>query len=55
MVNLKAKPYYLDEEGISWVEETLESMTIEEKNRTIIYKYGFFDRRRIFIKLIRKI
>ena len=31
MVNLKVKPYNLDEQSISWVEETLASMTIEEK------------------------
>ena len=31
MVDLKAKPYNLDEEGIKWVEETIENMTIEEK------------------------
>ena len=30
-VNLKAKPYNLDEQAIAWVEETLASMTIEEK------------------------
>ena len=28
MVDLKAKPYNLDEEGIKWVEETIENMTI---------------------------
>ncbi|MBP3887775.1 MAG: beta-hexosaminidase [Cellulosilyticum sp.] len=31
MVNLKAKPYHLDQEAIAWVEQTIESMTIEEK------------------------
>ena len=31
MVNLKAKPYTLDEQGIKWVEETIANMTIEEK------------------------
>lgn len=31
MVNLKEKPYYLDDEQIRWVEETIASMTIEEK------------------------
>lgn len=28
IVDLKSKPYYLDDEAISWVENTLESMTI---------------------------
>ena len=31
MVNLKVKPFYLSEEDIRWVEETLSSMTLEEK------------------------
>lgn len=31
MVDLKAKPFYLLEEDIQWVEETIKSMTLEEK------------------------
>lgn len=31
MVDLKKKPYYLSDEQIQWVEETIASMTIEEK------------------------
>ncbi|MBQ8201264.1 MAG: beta-hexosaminidase [Clostridia bacterium] len=31
MVNLKAKPYYLSDEDIAWVDETIASMTAEEK------------------------
>ena len=31
MVDLKAKPYYLGEEDIAWVEETIAGMTDEEK------------------------
>lgn len=31
LVNLKAKPYYLDDEAIAWVEETIAGMTVEEK------------------------
>lgn len=31
MVNLKEKPYYLSEEDIRWVEETIQNMTDEEK------------------------
>lgn len=30
-VNLKAKPYYLDDEQIEWVKSTISSMSIEEK------------------------
>lgn len=31
MVNLKAKPFYLSDEKIRWVEDTIASMTMEEK------------------------
>lgn len=31
MVDLRAKPFYLDEEDIKWVEDTIASMTTEEK------------------------
>lgn len=31
MVDLKAKPFYLNDEQITWVEETIQSMSIDEK------------------------
>lgn len=31
MVNLRANPFYLDEGGVRWVEETVASMTLHEK------------------------
>lgn len=31
MVDLRQKPFYLDDEGIKWVEDTIASMTLEEK------------------------
>ena len=31
MVNLKAKPFYLSDEDIKWVNDTIASMTDEEK------------------------
>lgn len=31
MVNLKAKPFHLDDKGVKWVEDTLKGMTLEEK------------------------
>ncbi len=31
MVNLKEKPFYLNDEQIKWVEDTIASMTLEEK------------------------
>ena len=40
MVNLKAKPYNLDEQGIKWVEETIANMTIEEKIGLLFVNMG---------------
>lgn len=40
MVNLKEKPFYLKEEDIKWVEETIAGMTTEEKNRPAVCIYG---------------
>ena len=31
MVDLRAKPYYLNDEDIAWVEKTIASMSDEEK------------------------
>ncbi len=31
MIDLKAKPFYLDDEGVRWVEDTLKSMSTEDK------------------------
>ena len=31
MVDLRAKPYYLNDEDIAWVENTIAGMTDEEK------------------------
>ena len=31
MVNLKEKPFFLDDRKIEWVEETIRSMTPEER------------------------
>lgn len=30
-MDLRAKPFYLSDEDIAWVEDTLASMTLEEK------------------------
>ena len=40
IVDLEAKPYYLDNEAISWVENTLESMTLEEKIGQLFINMG---------------
>ncbi len=31
MINLKEKPFYLNEKQVAWVEQTIEGMTLEEK------------------------
>lgn len=40
MVNLKVKPYNLDEESIKWVEDTIKKYVYRRKNRTTICKHG---------------
>ena len=40
MVNLKAKPYNLNEEGIQWVKNTIKNMTIEEKIGQLFVNMG---------------
>ena len=40
MVNLKAKPYNLDEESIKWVEDTINNMSIEEKIGQLFVNMG---------------
>ncbi len=36
-VNLKAKPYYLSDSQIQWVEDTISSMTLEEKIQQLFF------------------
>ena len=31
MVDLKAKPFYLSDSDVEWVQETIRGMTLEEK------------------------
>ena len=40
MIDLRANPFFLDDEGISWVEETLASMTLEEKAGQVFCPLG---------------
>ena len=40
MVNLKVKPYNLDEQGIKWVKDTIANMTIEEKIGQLFVNMG---------------
>ncbi|RRD94271.1 beta-hexosaminidase [Clostridiales bacterium COT073_COT-073] len=39
-VDLKAKPYYLDEEAIQWVEDTIAGMTLDEKIGQLFVNMG---------------
>ena len=39
-VDLRAKPFYLDDEGIQWVEDTIASMTVEEKIGQLFFNMG---------------
>ncbi|WP_201305502.1 glycoside hydrolase family 3 protein [Paenibacillus puerhi] len=41
MVNLKAKPFHLSDEDISWVEATIQSMTLEEKIGQLFINLGY--------------
>ena len=43
MPDLKAKPFYLNNEDIRWVRETLASMTLEEKAGQVFCPMGFSD------------
>ncbi len=40
MVNLTAKPYNLDEQGVKWVKDTIANMTIEEKIGQLFINMG---------------
>lgn len=40
MVNLREKPYRLDEEGVRWVEETIDAMTLDEKIGQLFVNLG---------------
>ena len=43
MINLKANPFFLSGEQIKWVEDTLASMTLEEKAGQVFCPMGFTD------------
>lgn len=40
MIDLRANPFFLDDEGIRWVSETLASMTVEEKAGQVFCPLG---------------
>lgn len=41
MIDLKATPFYLNDEQIKWVNDTLDSMTLEEKAGQVFCPMGF--------------
>lgn len=43
MINLKANPFYLTDAQVAWVENTLASMTLEEKAGQVFCPMGFTD------------
>lgn len=43
MIDLRANPFFLDDEGIRWVEQTLASMTLEEKAGQVFAPLGMGD------------
>ena len=43
MIDLKAKPFYLSDEQIAWVQDTLAAMTPEEKAGQVFCPMGFSD------------
>lgn len=43
MIDLKGNPFYLNEDQIAWVKETLATMTLEEKAGQVFCPMGFTD------------
>ena len=43
MIDLKGNPFYLSDEQVAWVENTLASMTLEEKAGQVFCPMGFTD------------
>ncbi|WP_019535060.1 glycoside hydrolase family 3 protein [Paenibacillus ginsengihumi] len=43
MVDLKAKPFYLSDEDVAWVEQTLADMTLDEKVGQLFCLVGYSD------------
>ena len=43
MIDLKANPFYLNDEQVKWVEDTLTAMTLEEKAGQVFCPMGFTD------------
>ncbi len=54
MINLKARPFYLDETDIKWVEDTINSMTLEDKIGQLFCPVGFTSDKAVIKKMVDK-
>ena len=54
MVNLRAKPYYLNDEDIRWVESTIASMTDEEKVGQLFWQLTAGNSEEYLLELLEK-
>ncbi len=54
MVNLKAKPFELNEEQLSWVEKTIAGMTLEEKIGQLFICLNYDHREEAYRRMIEK-
>lgn len=54
MLDLKGNPFYLNEKEIKWVEETLASMTLEEKIGQLFCPVGFTSDKEVLKKLVNR-
>lgn len=51
-IDFKANPFYLDEEGIAWVEDTFHGMTLEEKAGQVFCPMGFSSEEEVLKHLV---
>ena len=54
-INFKAKPFYLDDEGIEWVKNTFDNMTLEEKCGQVFCPMGFSSEEDTLKTMVQKI
>ncbi len=54
-INFRAKPFYLDEEGIEWVKSTFDNMTLDEKCGQVFCPMGFSSEEDTLRTLVQKI
>lgn len=54
MVDLKAKPYFLSDEDIQWVKDTIAGMSVEEKVGQLFFAHGGKSSDEELLELVRK-